>query len=545
MISPGSRSAPLTYALAELAEAGGITLHVRIDERDAAFLALGTARGERAAGLPTAPVAVITTSGSAVGNLQPAVLEAAYSHLPLLLLTADRPARLRGIGANQTIDDQAHVLSDVVARVDLAHDAQDALAQRELSAAIAASCGRRELAGALPGPVQFNVQFDLPLEPGEDDPPFADSIADSIAQRPERSPGEPGGEDVSQLDSSFLRADVSRAVLLAGDAFGYSAHRVGEFAAATGIPVLAEPSSALVTAARFVPRHAAVLSGSPELCEQITDVFEFGKVTLFRPDAALLADPRVRVHRIQADLDTVSPDAWQAALANGPLTSADPEWFEAFAEAAPATSTGATSKTLGSPAGLGLVKADKTVEESQHLALTAVDAVRAALAGASEVLVASSSVVRHLDAITVPPEVRIHASRGLAGIDGLVSTAVGLSVGLGSTPHKPLRLLIGDVAMLHDVGGLLREAHESVPSVQIVILNDDGGAIFAGLEHGKPHLQRHFARFFGTSHGRTFEHLAAAYGWPYARCTTAAEVLAAGGQPGIVEIALPPVTAPR
>ena len=118
VISPGSRSAPLTYAVAEAAAAGLFDVRVRIDEREAAFLALGIAKGLRAAGRER-PVAVITTSGSAVANLHPAVLEASYGYLPLLTLTADRPARLRATGANQTIDDQSIVLSDVRERFDI------------------------------------------------------------------------------------------------------------------------------------------------------------------------------------------------------------------------------------------------------------------------------------------------------------------------------------------------------------------------------------------------------------------------------------------
>ena len=128
VFAPGSRSAPLVYALAPLAEAGLIRAHVRVDERDAAFLALGLARGLRARGSDSA-VAVVTTSGSAVANLHPAVLEASYGHLPVLALTADRPARLRGTGANQTIDDQSQVLSDVRARFDIpAGDTAEAVA---------------------------------------------------------------------------------------------------------------------------------------------------------------------------------------------------------------------------------------------------------------------------------------------------------------------------------------------------------------------------------------------------------------------------------
>ncbi|MGO2860771.1 MAG: thiamine pyrophosphate-binding protein, partial [Brevibacterium sp.] len=185
VIAPGSRSAPLIYALAPLAEAGLIRTHVRIDERDAGFLALGLARGLRAArdreagaasGLgsnASGAVAIITTSGSAVANLHPAILEASYGRLPLIAITADRPARLRGTGANQTIDDQSQVLSDVRARFDVpALGGSDSLGggkcgkvgdvETQLAEAVGRAVG--EIGGVgqrASGPVQFNVQFDV------------------------------------------------------------------------------------------------------------------------------------------------------------------------------------------------------------------------------------------------------------------------------------------------------------------------------------------------------------------------------------------------
>lgn len=510
----------MTYALAALESTGAIQLHVRIDERDAAFVALGIAKGERAAGLPPAPVAVVTTSGSAVANLHPAVIEAAYSSFPLLLLTADRPARLRGTGANQTIDDQADLLTGARASFDLPIDDADAAAAAALQAARIA-VGAREEPGAgeaqraggavsdSPGPVQLNVQFDLPLEPAADDPPF------------EIATPQPQGLLGAQVpfDNSFVsraamsgEAGLKRAVIVAGDAFEYGSQRVAEFADRTGLPILAEPTSALISHPHAVPAHARVLEAHPELAEQISDVYVFGKVTLFRPDAKLLNS--ARVHRIQSDLDAVAGDVWRAALDTvTPSATALQSWRGLWNEAAAQLPALAASQARSAAA--------------------------AALRGAGEVFVASSSVVRYLAEAEVPTGVRVHASRGLAGIDGLVSTAIGLSLGLSA----PVRLLIGDVALLHDVGGLLREAGETQPDVQIFVLNDDGGAIFAGLEHGQPHLRQHFPRFFGTRHGRTFADLAAAYGWDYELCTSTESIVAAArrGSPGIVEIPLPPV----
>lgn len=132
--------------------------------------------------------------------------------------------------------------------------------------------------------------------------------------------------------------------------------------------------------------------------------------------------------------------------------------------------------------------------------------------------VASSNSVRYLsDATDI--RARIHASRGLAGIDGLISTATGLSLGLG----EPVVLLIGDIAMLHDIGGLLTPSAEDAGEVTIVVLNDDGGAIFSGLEHSQPHLGGFLERYFTVPHGRGFADFAAGYGWDHERVTSAEE----------------------
>ncbi|WAL41560.1 2-succinyl-5-enolpyruvyl-6-hydroxy-3-cyclohexene-1-carboxylic-acid synthase [Brevibacterium sp. BRM-1] len=575
VISPGSRSAPLAYALAAADAAGALTAHVRIDERDAAFLALGIAKGERAAGRPPAPVAVVTTSGSAVANLHPAALEAAYAHLPLLLLTADRPARLRGTGANQTLDAQHRALPEVRAALDVPAGTPGSAAEALVAQALTAALGTGLAAGRPPGPVQLNVQFDVPLEPTADDPPFAvavPAVQAGVPGAPVGASAAPVGASAA-LDAGFLTAPRERAVILAGDAFGWSAARAAAFADATGLPVLAEPTSALRELPGAVPAHAEVLAAHPELTAEIRTVFSFGKVTLFRPDARLLAAPGVAVHRIQADLDAVSPGAWEEAWqAAGAAAGLAPDavglrWAERWrAAGAPQSADPAEQDGDQREQGTGLPRAaqparteqpERTEQEEPAAARPAAEpqpgaprpldpaaAVRAIAAAGGELFAASSSAVRYLDRVPTSG-VRLHASRGLAGIDGLISTAAGAAMGLGLDPEldAPLRLVIGDVAALHDVGGLLRESGEAPPHLQVFVLNDDGGAIFAGLEHGQPHLRPFFDRYFGTRHGRTFEHLARAYGWHYERCADAAAIAsaAAAGRPGVYEIPLPPV----
>ena len=562
VFAPGSRSAPLVYALAPLAEAGLIRTHVRVDERDAAFLALGLARGLRARGSDSA-VAVVTTSGSAVANLHPAVLEASYGHLPLLALTADRPARLRGTGANQTIDDQSQVLSDVRARFDIpAGDTAEAVA-RSVSDAVATALGQSDGTRAeVAGPVQFNVQFDVPLVPT---PEELGAWKDEIGELAEIGVEHRGAETgASSTGPRFGEADRggagtgSRAsvgvtitegtVIVAGDAGGYSAESLHALAADHHLPVLAEPSSALarttaglsgssisgtVELTTVVPAHARVLSDHPELRESIRTVIVHGKPTLTRPVAALLADETVNVQHVPDNIDALDLTVTVARTPADDVTAVD--------EAQGVPASGSDWVCAWIDAGKSLVAAARAEQSAERPAARAADEHSGA-ASAREfqstarkitehlaaqditLFVASSNSVRYLsDATDI--RARIHASRGLAGIDGLISTATGLSLGLG----EPVVLLIGDIAMLHDIGGLLAPNAEEVGDVTIVVLNDDGGAIFSGLEHSQAHLEGFLERYFTVPHGRGFAELAAAYGWDHARVTGAEEFATAFG----------------
>ncbi|GAA4284725.1 2-succinyl-5-enolpyruvyl-6-hydroxy-3-cyclohexene- 1-carboxylic-acid synthase [Brevibacterium daeguense] len=531
VVSPGSRSAPLTYALAQLDAAGLVRVRVRIDEREAAFLALGIAKGLRASGRER-PVAVVTTSGTAVANLHPAVLEASYGHLPLIALTADRPARLRGAGANQTIDDQSAVLSDVRARFDVAATGASPQRARESAVeAVARSLGDGFATGRTPGPVQLNVQFDVPLVPDVADmAPWWPAVTEHDGpERPaangDERPRPPADRESVPLAASFaatvLPALGRHAVVLSGDAFDHAARRLVELLRHRPVPVLAEPSSPLVAVPELVVDHTRVLDARPELVARITDLIVLGKPTLSRQDQRLLGRPGLAVHRIQPDLDQVPEDEWEQALASAPEPTGAAGWAAEWAAAGRACAAEA--------------------EDGPQDVTAAV--ARAVLAAPGTVFAGSSNAVRYLDRALRPElRARVHASRGLAGIDGLVSTALGFAQGSGG----PVRLLIGDVSLLHGIGGLLRESGEELGRVQIIVLNDDGGAIFAGLEHGRPHLAPYFPRYFATSHGRAFADFARAYGVPYEAHSTAAGVRAAieAGRPGIIEVRLAPVRSP-
>ncbi|WP_235343973.1 thiamine pyrophosphate-binding protein [Brevibacterium sp. UCMA 11754] len=550
VIAPGSRSAPLIYALVPLAEAGVIRTHVRIDERDAGFLALGLARGLRnkaagaaggAAGIGGAAgaggaggaVALVTTSGSAVANLHPAVLEASYGHLPLVAITADRPARMRGTGANQTIDDQSQVLSDVRARVDVPAGSADA--QHLLAEAVELSLGTDT---GKAGPIQFNVQFDVPLVPTVTE--FADwkatvqtlaaESADSVdlagtVETADSVETVESAADAARRATNALRSTSVRilpgTVIVAGDAGGHSAQALKSLAEAYAIPVLAEPSSPLTPVLRnspvAVPAHARVLSEREDLRTAIRTAIVHGKPTLTRPVAALLADSEVLVQRLPDDVDAVSlsvsfsePEVKESSdsTLHGDRVGGEDSASDTFSRASEDT----TWRDEWVNAGEAIIAGSR--HEREHAAVskpTTARAITEHLAGRTiNLFAASSNTIRYLSEAT-DVRARVHASRGLAGIDGLISTATGLSLAL----EEQVVLVIGDVAMLHDVGGLLTPSAEEAGNVLIVVLNDDGGAIFSGLEHSQEHVAPYLERYFTVPHGRDFSDLAIAYGWEY------------------------------
>lgn len=560
VIAPGSRSAPLIYALAPLAEAGVIRTHVRIDERDAGFLALGLARGlrskqtgvgaagavggaagavggaavTRGAAAGAGAVALVTTSGSAVANLHPAVLEASYGHLPLVAITADRPARMRGTGANQTIDDQSQVLSDVRARVDVPAGSADA--QHLLAEAVAISLGTDT---GKAGPIQFNVQFDVPLVPTVAEladwnatvqtlaaagAAESDGAADSDGTVESAESAESAG-DAARSAANTLRSTSVRilpgTVIVAGDAGGHSAQALKSLAETYAIPVLAEPSSPLTPALRnspaAVPAHARVLSEREDLRSAIRTAIVHGKPTLTRPVAALLADSEVVVQRLPDDVDAVSltvsfsePEVKEASdsTRHGDRVGAEDRTSDTFS----CVSEDTTWRDEWVRAGEAIIAASRHERERAAASKpTTARAITEHLAGRTiNLFAASSNTIRYLSEAT-DVRARIHASRGLAGIDGLISTATGLSLAL----EEQVVLVIGDVAMLHDVGGLLTPSAEVAGNVLIVVLNDDGGAIFSGLEHSQEHVAPYLERYFTVPHGRDFSDLATAYGWEY------------------------------
>jgi 2-succinyl-5-enolpyruvyl-6-hydroxy-3-cyclohexene-1-carboxylate synthase len=532
VLAPGSRSAPLAYAASALADGGRIGLHVRVDERDAGFLALGLSRGAALPGatprgsalaggsVPAddrfAPVAVVTTSGTAVANLHPAVLEAHHAGVPLLLLTADRPHELRGTGANQTTDQPGIFGSAVRLVVDVPApdgrpgegDDLDHVAARAVDAAVGTRSSR-------PGPVQLNLAYRDPLVPHD----LADSVV--AASRPPTVVRALAA--APELPSAFA-ARVRRTVVVAGDGAGRLARDLAE---AQGWPLLAEPSSGACGGPNLVPVHRIVLGS---LGGDVARAVVLGRPTLSRPVQTLLARaevvvvdptgaPWVDAARHAALVLPEVPDVWREPPVSGSsdADAADAAWLERW------RSAGAAARAVVTT---GLVTTGLVTADVGPSALGGLD-VAAALAAASGpddvLVVGSSSPVRDLDLVAAwdePPSVV--ANRGLAGIDGLVSTAIGVALAVARARRGRVRAYLGDLTFLHDAGGLLAVRGEQRPDLQVVVANDRGGSIFSTLEPGGratsgPAASAVFERVFGTPHDVDLGALCQAYGVAHVR----------------------------
>jgi 2-succinyl-5-enolpyruvyl-6-hydroxy-3-cyclohexene-1-carboxylate synthase len=497
VLAPGSRSAPLALALAAAERAGRLRLFVRIDERTAAFLALGLAKASGR------PVPVVTTSGTAAAHLHAAVLEADASGVPLLALTADRPPELRATGANQTID-QARLYGGAVrwaADVGVPETGREAAQNRYWRSLVSRSLvvASGTVSGE-PGPVHLNLAFREPLLPGEDD--------DGGLEGPWA--GRAGGAPWTAADPAPAAEptplpDSGRTLVVVGDGPTGSALRASECADRFGWPLIAEPSSGAWGHSGNL-RAGALLLGAPGwLAAHRPDrVVVVGRPTLSRPVSALLADPQVRVETVSAlprwaDAGRSSARVSRDLAVPDPADPVDPRWFEAWQRAA---------GRVGSAV-------DAVLDCSRELtaARLARDVV-AALPAASLLVLGSSTPVRDVDRVAVPRyDVTVLANRGVAGIDGTISTAVGAALVHQSSGGGPAFALMGDLTFLHDLTGLVLGSGEPLPDLTIVVPDNDGGGIFAQLEPGADRFVTDYQRVFGTPHGRDLVAVAQALGW--------------------------------
>ncbi|WP_136313300.1 2-succinyl-5-enolpyruvyl-6-hydroxy-3-cyclohexene-1-carboxylic-acid synthase [Actinomyces procaprae] len=531
VLAPGSRSAPLVPALAAAERDGALRVRVVIDERTAGFVALGCARAELLAGCRR-PAAVVTTSGTAVANLHPAVAEADAAGVPLLLVTADRPHEAVGTGANQTTE-QTRIFGAAPRQVvDLPADLTADLGEVAGARAIAGQVRRAVDAatGALtndPGPAQVNIRFRPPLapEPGGEAPPGAETVPGAAPKPQGDAPQPPAGTGAEATDplvsfpaspgpaacgaapaaSGVPSCREERGIVVAGD----SVDDIGRYARALAEyldwPLLAEPTSGARGGPQALTRYAELLatSAGTRLAGRAQRVVVAGHPSLTRPISKLLARDDLRIDVLASTARWT--DVAGAVNSVTPLGVPGAPTASALSELAAALGLcpgprGWTTRWRAAVDALPAVSAQpRSGALTADAAVTAVwDAARAAVPGGAAPLlvVGSSMTIRRLDRLAAPavgPAPAAIANRGLAGIDGTLATALGAAITAG-----PVRAVVGDLTFLHDAMSLSRGRLEAQPDLQVVVIDDGGGEIFSTLEYPAVTPAADFARYFAT-----------------------------------------------
>lgn len=582
VVCPGSRSQALALAAAQAEAAGAIRLHVRLDERSAAFFALGVARETGA------PAPVIVTSGSAVANLFPAVIEAHESRVPMLLLTADRPADMRGTRSNQTTRQAG--MFDAFVRLSLDIDVQEVgqapAATESVHApsavshmAMRAAFGAR---GAEPaGPVQLNLQFREPLSgwPAAHTADFgvgamspAEAFALLAKQRdelesdhndsvvastevaeaaPDRASSFDAHVDTQLTDyrtalfhpAAYLHEDDALTVVIAGEGAGLEAEA---FAREAGLPLLAEVVSGVRFGREAITGYTTLID-DPDIGGLIERAVVFGHPSLSRQVPSLLkredvdvvvVDPHagervehfdpsggatfVRSARVSESYNSMSMRRWLGiwVVADRALREARSTLHEPDLEAARATGYRERNE---------YARTELAVSKEPVSREMLVESVWRASWPHDRLVLAASRLVRVLDRLAAPRRVEVRANRGLAGIDGTVATSFGIAVASQAEDQPKLgagttRVLIGDLALLHDAGSLLLPTGEPHPRLQVFVGNDGGGTIFDTLEAAQTAERGLFDRVMYTPQRADLESLARAYGWQYRRIETRGEL---------------------
>jgi 2-succinyl-5-enolpyruvyl-6-hydroxy-3-cyclohexene-1-carboxylate synthase len=493
VVAPGSRNTPLALALAERAD---VAVHVVHDERAAAFVAFGL-------GLSGTPAVLLCTSGTAAANFHPAVVEADLSAVPMLVVTADRPPELRDVGAPQTID-QTHLYGHAVRWFHDPGVADAALASTWRSLA------RRAIEAAATGPVHLNLPFRDPLvgRPG--------------ALPPRRAVGGWTAHDrpLPVLSDDVIAAlDQVRGVILAGGRSGVGPDDVAALAAATQWPVLADPASelrgrtgavgsfdALLRHPGFAADHSphvVVRVGRPAASKVLAEWIGRSGATMVQVGGPGEIDPD---HGVAARLDPLAVPVLAGKVSGATGTPWLARWRHAAERAERAI--------------------DAVLDDQPALTEPAVArTIARSLPSDAELVVASSMPVRDLEWYG-GPSARAHANRGANGIDGVVSTALGVAL-----RRVPTVALVGDIAFLHD-GGALTALRSRGVDLRIVVVDNDGGGIFSFLPQATDLPEKRFEQLFGTPHGTDVVALAGAHGLDAVTVTTADELAERIAKPG-------------
>ncbi|MFD5554640.1 2-succinyl-5-enolpyruvyl-6-hydroxy-3-cyclohexene-1-carboxylic-acid synthase [Streptomyces sp. NPDC127068] len=503
VIAPGARSGPLAQAAFTQA---GLRHHVRFDERSAGFLALGLAKsGGR-------PVPVVCTSGTAAANLHPAVLEAHHSRLPLIVLSADRPPELRATGANQSTD-QIKLYGDAVtffAEV-------GAPELREDSNAYWRTLVCRAVESTASGPVHLNIALRDPLA---FTPPSA--LPAELAGRPHGRPWTRPGPKAGRARPVVFDTG-RRGIVVAGDQVPDPA-AVVELAEAAGWPLLAEPHSNVRFGANAISTHLDLLThpatrrglkpeavltvGRPGLSREILALLGSGATHTVVDPCPQWADPTRSASRRLRSLPR-------------PSGRASPDWLKAW-QGADRIARGALDDLLDRS---GLSEPRVVRDVLRHLP------------DGSRCLIGSSMPLRDADRTMSPRTgLSIMANRGLSGIDGAVSTAIGMALARRADPAGRAYAVLGDLSFLHDVTGLMLGPLQTLPELVIVVINNNGGGIFSLVDATKEATG--FEALFGTPHDARISDLASATAWPHATARTPGELTSLLATPGprIIEV---------
>jgi 2-succinyl-5-enolpyruvyl-6-hydroxy-3-cyclohexene-1-carboxylate synthase len=529
VISPGSRSTPLAVALWRQPE---IEVSVIVDERSAAFFALGAAQATRA------PVAMLCTSGTAVANYHPAICEADESALPLIALSADRPPELRGIGAGQTIDQVKLFGSAVRWFCEVGtHDADDdgLLHYRSVACrALAAARGEPR-----PGPVHLNLPWREPLAPIPVE--GAVTALDPLALEGHDERPLTAVTPIDMEPTQFLLDEVAAhiresdfGVIVAGRQLDPELREpLAHLARVAGFPILAEPTSQL----RCGPHDRSyVVSAYDHLLrdEGFREAMEpdlvlrFGEMPTSKPLRTWLAASAEEIV-VDPSCGWNEPGRRAAALLRADPTELASGWAARIGEDRPAPARWLEAEKVAREAlEAELASIDEPTEPGLHLALG--NAHR----NGDLVYTASSMPIRDQEAFLAPSETDalFLCNRGANGIDGLISSGIGAAHASG----RATTIVTGDLGLLHDVGGLAALREVSTP-VRIVVVDNDGGGIFGFLPQAEALPGEEFEAILGTPRGVDAAKAAALFGLPHRRLESLSalpEALAAGT--GLIEV---------
>ncbi|MFM8522455.1 MAG: 2-succinyl-5-enolpyruvyl-6-hydroxy-3-cyclohexene-1-carboxylic-acid synthase [Acidimicrobiaceae bacterium] len=489
VVSPGSRSTPIALEIANRHE---IEMHNFHDERSAAFTALGIAK---ASGVPAI---LVCSSGTAAVEFHPAIVEAHHSEVPILICTADRPAELQGVGAPQTIDQQN--LYGVSVRkfvnAEVADDSESHTWRQIARDLFATSLGK------VRGPVHLNLRFREPLMGVATNLPPRHESSATIAETVVL----PSARSLRKLKKAL---NFRNGVIIAGPE-NYRVESILRLAETLSWPVLADPRSGARVPSKFVVAAADSILRDEDFAKKLQPqvVLRFGTLPASKVVNSWLASSGAKQIVITTTPTLVDPDRLCALHIVGEID-------ELCAEMVSARSNEQSTRDDSSWLDLWGT-AENSAQRSINTALAdepglSEPGVARALYGllpeASNLVVSNSMPIRDVEWFAASRTgLRVYSNRGANGIDGVVSTAVGIAL----ATRQPTTLLIGDIALLHDVNGLISLATRNI-DLRIVVIDNDGGGIFSFLPQAQALEATKFEKIFGTPHGVNLKLLAHAH----------------------------------